>query len=66
MPEQGFGDTLQFVRFNPLVGERGSRVVLEVPGSRVQLARSVEGASQVVTAGELLPAFVRCPDRPPT
>ena len=60
--EQGFGDTLQFLRYTPLVGERGGRVVLEVPGPLVRLARSVEGASQVVAVGEPLPAFdFHCP-----
>src|SRR5215472_6175741 len=60
--EQGFGDTLQFLRYTPLVGERGGRVVLEVPGPLVRLARSVEGASQVVAVGEPLPAFdCHCP-----
>jgi tetratricopeptide (TPR) repeat protein len=28
--EQGFGDTLQFVRFVPLAAQRGARIVLEV------------------------------------
>ena len=60
--EQGFGDTLQFLRYTPLVADRGSRVVLEVPGPLVRLARSVEGASQVVAVGEPLPAFdFHCP-----
>jgi tetratricopeptide (TPR) repeat protein len=60
--EQGFGDTLQFLRYAPLVADRGGRVVLEVPGPLVRLAGSVEGASQVVAAGEPLPAFdCHCP-----
>jgi tetratricopeptide (TPR) repeat protein len=60
--EQGFGDTLQFLRYTPLVADRGGRVVLEVPGPLVRLARSVEGASKVVAVGEPLPAFdCHCP-----
>ena len=60
--EQGFGDTLQFVRYVPAVEERGGRVVLEVPGSLVRLARTVAGASEVVAAGDPLPAFdCHCP-----
>ncbi len=60
--EQGFGDTLQFVRYLPAVAERGGRVVLEVPASLVRLARTVAGASEVVAAGDPLPGFdCHCP-----
>jgi hypothetical protein len=60
--EQGFGDTLQFVRYIPAVAERGGRVVLEVPASLVRLARTVAGASEVVVAGDPLPPFdCHCP-----
>ncbi len=60
--EQGFGDTLQFVRYIPAVAERGGRVVLEVPASLVRLARTVAGASEVVAAGDPLPSFdCHCP-----
>ena len=60
--EQGFGDTLQFLRYVPIVAERGGRVVLEVPASLVRLARTVAGATEVVAAGDPLPAFdCHCP-----
>jgi tetratricopeptide (TPR) repeat protein len=60
--EQGFGDTLQFLRYIPAVVERGGRVVLEVPSQLVRLAGTVAGASRVVGAGNPLPAFARhCP-----
>ncbi len=60
--EQGFGDTLQFVRYIRAVAEHGGRVVLEVPASLVRLARTVAGASEVVAAGDPLPAFdCHCP-----
>ncbi len=60
--EQGFGDTLQFVRYVPLVAARGGRVVLEVqPGLRRLLSRT-DGATQVVSRGEPLLEFVwQCP-----
>jgi hypothetical protein len=60
--EQGFGDTLQFVRYIPAVAERGGRVVLEVPVSLVRLARTVAGTSEIVAAGDPLPRFdCHCP-----
>jgi tetratricopeptide (TPR) repeat protein len=60
--EQGFGDTLQFLRYVPLVAGRGGRVVLEAPRAVARLARTVTGASEVVAAGDALPPFDRhCP-----
>jgi len=60
--EQGFGDTLQFIRYVPAVAERVGRVLLEVPGSLVRLARTVADVSQVLTAGDPLPEFdCHCP-----
>jgi tetratricopeptide (TPR) repeat protein len=60
--EQGFGDTLQFVRYVPAVAERGGRIVLEVPEPLVRLAGTVVGVSQVVARGDPLPAFdCHCP-----
>jgi tetratricopeptide (TPR) repeat protein len=60
--EQGFGDTLQFIRYVPAVAARGGRVVLEVPKPLVRLACTVAGVSQVVAAGDTLPDFdCHCP-----
>ena len=60
--EQGFGDTLQFVRFAPLVAALGARVVLEVPRPLVRLLSEVDGVDAVVACGEPLPAFdLHCP-----
>jgi tetratricopeptide (TPR) repeat protein len=60
--EQGFGDTLQFVRYIPAVAERGGTVVLEVPAPLVRLVRSIACVSQVVAAGDPLPDFdCHCP-----
>lgn len=56
--EQGFGDTLQFARYAPLVAQTGGRVVLEcqVPSLK-RLLLSLEGAVEVVVAGTALPYF---------
>ena len=47
--EQGFGDTLQFARFAPLVRARGFRVVLAVQPSLVRLLAGAELADAVVS-----------------
>lgn len=60
--EQGFGDTLQFSRFVPLVAARGARVILEVQPQLKSLLSSLAGVSMVVSAGQLLPHFdYHCP-----
>lgn len=61
--EQGLGDTLQFVRYAPLVAARcGGRVILAVQPSLVRLLRTVPGVDQVVAVGATLPPFdVVCP-----
>jgi tetratricopeptide (TPR) repeat protein len=60
--EQGLGDTLQFVRYAPLVAERGGRVVLEVQRGLARLLARLSGVAEVVTRGEPLPAYdLHCP-----
>jgi len=55
--EQGFGDSLQFVRFAGLVAARGAHVILEVPAPLTRLLASVEGVAEVVATGQSLPRF---------
>lgn len=50
--EQGFGDTLQFCRYVPLVAERGARVLLEVQPALKDLMASLAGGAQVFSLGE--------------
>jgi hypothetical protein len=60
--EQGFGDTLQFCRYAPLVAARSARVILEVEPPLAALMRTLSGPSQVIAKGSPLPPFdVHCP-----
>ncbi len=55
--EQGFGDTLQFVRYAPLVAQLGAKVVLEVQAELVPLLTRMPEVAGVVARGDPLPAF---------
>jgi len=48
--EQGLGDTLQFVRYVPLVAEHGARVVLRIQPQLGKLLADMPGAERVVTS----------------
>ncbi len=53
--EQGLGDTLQFVRYAPLVKERGGTVILECQAPLTRLLAGLAGADRVVAAGSRTP-----------
>ena len=55
--EQGFGDTLQFLRFVPRVRERGGEVILQVHPALLGLARTVAGHALLLAHGRVPPAF---------
>ena len=63
--EQGFGDTIQFARYAPLVAQAGGRVVLEVHPLLVRLLKPLEAAApnlHVVEQGpEPTPHDLHCP-----
>ncbi|HXW39573.1 MAG TPA: tetratricopeptide repeat protein [Xanthobacteraceae bacterium] len=60
--EQGFGDTIQFVRYVPLIAARAATVVLEVHPELTALLAGVSGAATVIARGEAPPRFdVHCP-----
>ncbi|MBD2090724.1 glycosyltransferase family protein [Microcoleus sp. FACHB-1515] len=54
--EQGFGDTLQFVRYVLLLANQG-RIIVECQPSLRSLLTSVPGIAQVISQGEPLPPF---------
>jgi tetratricopeptide (TPR) repeat protein len=53
--EEGFGDTLQFLRYLPLLAELGARVVACVPRELVRIMRLVPGVAEVVSDPAALP-----------
>jgi hypothetical protein len=60
--EQGFGDTLQFVRYVPAILARGGKIVLEVQSKLVRLLSRIPDVDAVVAHGEPLPPVdFHCP-----
>jgi tetratricopeptide (TPR) repeat protein len=55
--EQGLGDTIQFIRYAPLVQARGGRVLIECQQPLVRLLKTVAGIEKVVPLGTTLPEF---------
>ena len=55
--EQALGDTLQFIRYAPLVKERGGTVVVECQPPLLPLLRRCRGIDSLVARGSALPAF---------
>jgi tetratricopeptide (TPR) repeat protein len=53
--EQGIGDTLQFARYLPLLGNYGGRVVFEVQVSLKRLMVGLDGVDIVMAQGESAP-----------
>ena len=59
--EQGLGDTLQFIRYIPMLAALGARVIVAVQPSLVQLLQGTPGAAEVMAAGCLPPFDYYCP-----
>lgn len=54
--EADLGETLQLVRFLPMVAQRGAQVILECDRSLVPILQTVAGVSQVIARGTPLPS----------
>jgi tetratricopeptide (TPR) repeat protein len=60
--EQGLGDTIQFIRYSPLIAQKGAKVIVACQREVGSLLRSVEGIEQVIEREKDLPEFdVYCP-----
>ncbi len=60
--EQGFGDTIQFVRYLPMVAQLGGRMILECPTPLIRLLRKAPAVERIIATGESLPGFdFHCP-----
>jgi hypothetical protein len=60
--EQGFGDTLQFCRYAPMLQRQGAHVVLEVQPALAGLLRGQWAGIEVIARGDALPPLdCHCP-----
>lgn len=60
--EQGLGDSLQFLRYVPLVQAAGGRVMLDLPSKLHRLAAQIPGILALAKTGDPLPYFdCHCP-----
>jgi len=55
--EQGFGDTIQFVRYATLIADRGATVIVGCPVELVSLVSTVRGITRVVPVGSAMPQY---------
>jgi Flp pilus assembly protein TadD len=58
--EQGFGDTLQFARFVPLVAQRAGRVLLQARAPLRRLLAQLPANCELVDPGDSVQADVQC------
>jgi hypothetical protein len=57
--EQGIGDTLQFIRYVPMVAQRGGRVIVQCPRGLSRLLAGFGDTQQIIEIGQPLPHFDR-------
>jgi len=55
--EQGLGDTIQFIRYVPLVAQQGAKVAVECQRGLTSLLKNVAGIQEIIAHGEKLSEF---------
>ena len=55
--DSGFGDTLQFARYLPMLADRGARVKLWVPDALCRLVQAMPGVEAVLSDKDAWPSF---------
>ncbi|HEX8523397.1 MAG TPA: tetratricopeptide repeat protein [Tepidisphaeraceae bacterium] len=55
--EQGVGDTIQFVRYVPMLAQRGARILIVCPPEVKELLKTIRGAERVLSRGDEEPVF---------
>ena len=55
--EQGLGDTIQFIRYAPLVKRRGGKVIVECQAPLQRLLSSIPEIDHLIVRGEAWPEF---------
>ena len=55
--EQGLGDTIQFIRYAPLIQQTAGRVIVHCPRPLVKLLDGCAGVDQLIVKGDELPDF---------
>lgn len=55
--EQGFGDTIQFVRFVDRVAQRGGKVILQCREELIRLLKGTAGIDQIISKRDPIPTY---------
>jgi tetratricopeptide (TPR) repeat protein len=62
LAEQGYGDTIQFIRYVPMIAARGARVILDVPPPLYEIALGMDGVAAVLSTDAPAPRVdYQCP-----
>ena len=60
--ECGLGDTIHFIRYAPLVAQKGAKIIVECQKELKTLLRNIKEINQVIVQGEQIPEFdIHCP-----